>query len=70
MNFSFLRHEATKLEPQRITVKSSDASQSPLLAVLGSLSKLTRQPRGGGHIQISIQLKGGSCQGPTEFTWP
>ena len=24
---------------------------------LGTLSKLTRRPRGGGHIQISIQLK-------------
>ena len=24
---------------------------------LGSLSKLTRRPRGGGHIQISIRLK-------------
>ena len=25
--------------------------------VLGNLSKLTRRPRGGGHIQISIQLR-------------
>ena len=25
--------------------------------IIGSLSKLTRRPRGGGHIQISIQLK-------------
>ena len=34
MNFSFLRHETTKLGPQRIIVKSSEVSQSPLLAVL------------------------------------
>ena len=26
--------------------------------------------RGGGHIQISIQLKSEWCQGPNEFTWP
>ena len=52
-------------------------SSSPLgcdfvasLMTLGSFSKLTRRPRGGGHIQISIQLKGESCQGPSEFTWP
>ena len=35
-----------------------------------NLRKLTQGPRGGGHIQISIQLKGESCQGPSEFTWP
>ena len=37
---------------------------------LASLSKLTRRPTGGGHIQISIQLKGESGQGPNEFTRP
>ena len=34
VNFSFLRHEMTKLGPQRITVESCDASYSPRLAVL------------------------------------
>ena len=33
MNFSFLRHETAKLRPQRITVKSSEVSWPPLLAV-------------------------------------
>ena len=27
------------------------------IITIGSLSKLTRRPKGGGHIQISIQLK-------------
>ena len=34
MNFSFLQDETTKLGPQRIMVKSSDASQQPLSASL------------------------------------
>ena len=37
---------------------------------VGSVSILTRRPGGGGHIQISFQLKSEWCQGPTEFTWP
>ena len=40
MNFIFLRHNTTKLGPQRITVKSYDASYPPLLAVL-SIEVLT-----------------------------
>ena len=34
VNFSFLRHETTKLGPQQITAESCDASYSPHLAVL------------------------------------
>ena len=34
MKFRFPHDETTKLGPQRITVKSSDASLPPLLAVL------------------------------------
>ena len=41
-----------------------------VVTLIGTWSKLTRRPRGGGHIQISIQLKSRWCQGPTEFTWP
>ena len=29
----------------------------PFTVIIGTLSKLTRRLRGGGHIQISIQLK-------------
>ena len=34
VNFSFLDYETTKLEPQRIAVKSSEVSYLPLLAEL------------------------------------
>ena len=33
------------------------ACSCQVLVTLGNLSKLTRRPRGGGHIQISIQLR-------------
>ena len=33
------------------------------------LKKLTRRPSGGGHIQISIQLRVINVRGRVEFTW-
>ena len=40
------------------------------MRIIGTLSKLTRRPRGCDHIQIFIQLRSEWCQGPSEFTWP
>ena len=42
---------------ERFPLRDAWQWQRFALEELGNLSKLTRRPRGGGHIQISIQLK-------------